>query len=127
MRVQEANIKITREGGKLSSISVQMPIWNKISEHGNLIVELPVLGIKTIAKDDNDAEKAIEEAIISFCIISERFGQGIEKELEALNWVHSDNESGEPVLGYNIDDPDAVLERILETGENYVNPHLAIA
>lgn len=127
MNIEEANIKITRTGNKLSSISVLMPIWNKLSDHGNLIVSLPVLGIDTIAKDENDSEKAIEEAIISFCIVAERFGQGIEKELQSMGWVMVANDNNEPVLGYNISDPDAILERILLTGESYVNTHLEIA
>jgi hypothetical protein len=127
MNILEANIKLTRKNHKLVSVSVNMPIWNKHSEYGKLEVILPMLGIKTIAKDENDAEKAIEEAIISFCIVAERFGQGIEKELESLNWIAVDDASGEPILGYNVTDPDSVIERILQTGENYVNPHLAIA
>jgi hypothetical protein len=127
MNTTEANIKITRNGKKISSISVFMPIWNKQSDHGNLLVQLPLLGIETIAKDENDAEKAIDEAIASFCIVSEKFGQGIEKELQALGWIHIDDETGEPVLGYNVSDTDVMLERLMLTGENYINQHLEIA
>ncbi len=104
-----------------------MPVWNKISEQGNLIVKLPLLGIETIAKNEKDAEKAIEEAIASFCIAADKFGQGIEKELQALGWIAVDNENGEPLLGYNVADTDALLERLIQTGENYVNSHLEIA
>jgi hypothetical protein len=127
MNTTEANIKITRNGKKISSISVFMPIWNKQSDQGNLLVQLPLLGIETIAKDENDAEKAIDEAIASFCIVSEKFGQGIEKELQALGWIHIDDETGEPVLGYNVSDTDVMLERLMLTGENYINQHLEIA
>jgi len=130
MNTTEANIKITRKGGKIDSISVFMPIWNKQSDHGNLLVKLPLLGIETIAKDEKDAEKAIEEAIASFCVVSEKFGQGVEKELILLGWTAIDGETGEPVLGYTISDQfdaDAILERLMQTGDNYVNQHLEIA
>jgi hypothetical protein len=130
MNTTEANIKITRKGGKIDSISVLMPIWNKQSDHGNLLVNLPLLGIDTIAKDEKDAEKAIEEAIISFCIVSEKFGQGVEKELLSLGWTAIDGETGEPILGFTIsDNSDAniMLERLMQTGENYINQHLEIA
>lgn len=124
MNITEANIKVTRNGNKIVSISVLMPIWNKRSDQGNLLVQLPLLGIETIAKDEHDAEKAIEEAIGSFCIVAEKFGQGIEKELQALGWIAIDDETGEPLLGYNVSDTDAMLDRLMQTGENYVNPHL---
>lgn len=124
--ITEANIKISRNGGKLA-ISVLMPVWNRLTDHGNLLVELPLLGINTIAKDENDANKAIEEAIASFCIAADKLGQGIEKELQVLGWVTVDNVSGEPLLGYCVSDTDAVLERLIQTGDNYVNPHLEIA
>lgn len=127
MNTREANIKITRNGNKLTSISVFMPIWDKKSDHGNLLIQLPLLGISTIANDESDADKAIEEALTSFCIVAERLGEGVEKELQALGWVVVDNESGEPELGYNVSDPDDVLDRLIKTGENYVNSHLAIA
>ncbi|NWK66944.1 MAG: hypothetical protein HYI21_13010 [Sediminibacterium sp. Gen4] len=127
MQTMDAHIKISRNGDKITSISVLTPIWNKISEHGNLIVSIPMLGIETIAKNDDDAEIAIKEAITSFCIISEKFGQGLEKELQALGWIAIDQESGEPLLGYNIEDTDSLLQRIMQTGEEYLNPHLEIA
>lgn len=126
MNTTEANIKITRSGDKITSVSVFMPIWNKMSDHGNLLVQLPLLGIDTIAKNEIDAEKAIEEAIASFCFVAEKFGQGLEKELQALGWVAIDGETGEPLLGYNVSDTDAMLERLMQTGENYVNPHLEV-
>lgn len=126
MNTTEANIKITRIGDKITSISVFMPIWNKMSDQGNLLVQLPLLGIETIAKDEIDAEKAIEEAIASFCFVSEHFGQGLEKELQVLGWISIDGETGEPLLGYSVSDTDVMLERLMQTGENYVNSHLEV-
>lgn len=127
MNIVEANIEITRSGEKLTSISVLMPVWSKPSEFdGNTIVKLPLLAIETIAKDDQDAEKAIEEALKSFCIAAEKHGQGLEKELQALGWSQVD-QAGKPVLGFNVTDTDAVIDRLIQTGDNYVNERLEIA
>lgn len=126
MQTNEANIKLTRNGGKVASISVQMPIWSKVSDHGNLLIDLPFLGISTIAKNEEDSEKAIEEAIVSFCLISDKFGQGVEKELETLGWIPVNSENGEPLLGYSVDNADELLERILQTSEPYAKEKLEI-
>ena len=130
MKTNEANIKISRNENKITSIAVFMPIWTKQSDQGNLLVQLPLLGINTIAKDEKDAEIAIEEAIASFCIVAEKFGQGVEKELISLGWTAIDSKTKEPVLGYTVSDENddaAMLERLMETGENYTNEHLEIA
>ncbi|MEZ2446110.1 hypothetical protein AB6805_30555 [Chitinophaga sp. RCC_12] len=126
MSTTEANIKITRNGDKLASIAVSMPVWNKISDHNHLLIKLPLLGIDTIAKDEMDAEKAIEEAIISFCIVADKHGQGIEKELQALGWKSFSCDNNEPGLEYDVPESEDMLERLLETGDNYVNPHLLV-
>ena len=52
------------------------------------------------------------------------------KELLSLGWTAIDGDTGEPVLGFTIsDESDAnmMLERLMQTGENYVNQHLEIA
>lgn len=121
----EAEIKIIREGEKLNAISVTMPIWSKESQ-GNLRIKFPLLGIETFAKDEEDSDDAIREALISFCIVSEKFGQGVERELQTLGWIHVDGQTGEPVLGYNVADSDSLIERLMQTGENYVNDHIEI-
>jgi hypothetical protein len=118
----EASITITKDEGKITFISVQMPIWTKWNDFGNLSVRIPLLGLETIAKDDNDAEKAIEEAIVSFCVVAEKFGQGIEKELAVLGWRCAGNDN----LAYDINDTDVVLEEIFKTSESYVNPRLKL-
>ncbi len=127
MNIIEANIEITRAGEKLVSISVSMPVWSKESEFdGNILVQLPLLDIDTIAKDEQDAEIAIKEAIQSFCVAAEKFGEGIEKELQALGWKRVD-QNGNPVLGFCVSETDDLLERLLQTGDNYINPKLEIA
>jgi hypothetical protein len=123
----EANIEITRAGDKLVSISVSMPVWSKESKFdGNIHVQLPLLDIDTIASDEKDAEFAIKEAIQSFCIASEKFGEGIEKELQLLGWKRVD-QNGNHVLGFCVSETDDLLDRLLQTGDNYVNPKLEIA
>jgi hypothetical protein len=127
MNTIEANIEITRAGDKLVSISVSMPVWSKESEFdGNIHVQLPLLDIDTIASDEKDAEFAIKEAIQSFCIASEKFGEGIEKELQALGWKQVD-QNGNHILGFCVSETDELLDRLLQTGDNYVNPKLEIA
>jgi hypothetical protein len=125
-KLSEATIKIHRTGKELSSISVFMPFSTWRGEFGTLMVSIPLLQIETVARDKKDAEKAIEEAITSFCIASERFGQGIEKELEALGWIPVDGESGERLPGYNFSNTNSVIDRIIKGGETYENPRLQI-
>lgn len=126
METTEANIIISRIDGKVASISVQMPIWSKESEFDkNLLVKLPLLGIDTIAKNDEDAEIAIKEAIQSFCMAAEKFGEGLESELQALGWKRVD-EDGNHILGFCVSETDALLDRLLQTGDNYVNDNLEI-
>ncbi len=123
----EANIEITRAGNKLVSISDSMPVWSKESEFDeNIHVQLPLLDIDTIASDEKDAEFAIKEAIQSFCIASEKFGEGLEKELQALGWKQVDQD-GNRILGFCVSETDELLDRLLQTGDNYVNPKLEIA
>lgn len=119
----EANIKINKNGGKVIFISVAMPICVQRNNFGNLSVQLPLLDFETIASDGTDAKKAIKEAIVSFCIIAEKFGRGIEKELQELGW---ENE-GEDNLVFKINGTGSILEEIFNTGESYVNPHLRVA
>ncbi|MBS1743952.1 MAG: hypothetical protein JST81_13040 [Bacteroidetes bacterium] len=127
MNTIEANIEITRTGDKLVSISVSMPVWSKESEFdGNIHVQLPLLNIDTIASDEKDAEFAIKEAIQSFCIASEKFGEGVEKELQALGWKQVDQD-GNHILGFCVSETDELLDRLLQTGDNYINPKLEIA
>ena len=118
MNTIEANIEITRTGDKLVSISVSMPVWSKESEFdGNIHVQLPLLNIDTIVSDEKDAEFAIKEAIQSFCIASEKFGEGVEKELQALGWKQVDQD-GNHILGFCVSETDELLDRLLQTGDN---------
>ncbi|MBV8252951.1 MAG: hypothetical protein JO154_10130 [Chitinophaga sp.] len=119
----EATIIITKNEGKTTFISVRIPIWTRRNDCGNLSVNIPLLGFETIAIEENDAEKAVEEAIISFCVIAERFGKGIRRELQALGW----RVTGDDKLEYGIIDSNTVVRSIFRTGRLYVNPHLKLA
>lgn len=57
---------------------------NKSKFGNHLNINIRSLCIETIAKNELDIDKAIEEAIISFCIISNKFGKGIQKEIELI-------------------------------------------
>ncbi|MFB6455314.1 hypothetical protein ACE38W_08600 [Chitinophaga sp. Hz27] len=118
----EANINITKENGKITAISVLMPIWTKWNDFGHLSIQIPLLGLEALAQNDEDAEVAIEEATISFCVIAEKFGGGKEKELEVLGWKSITNSQ----LEYDIDHGDILLQGIFKACDNYVNPHLKL-
>lgn len=127
-----ANIIVSHLGDHSASITVSMPIWVRESDHGHLNIKMPFLGIDTVARDEQDSEKAIEEAIISFCVVAERFGHGIENELRALGWKDY-TKDGKTILGYETEgissyseSVDGLLNRLLETGENYVKEDLLI-
>lgn len=126
MNILEANIEIMMENGKAVSVSVSMPVWGKKSEiDGNLHVKIPLLNIETIAKDENDADIAIKEAIQGFCIVAQKFGQGIEKELQSLGWTRVDH-NGNPILGYCVSETDDLIDRLIQTGDSYINPKLEL-
>lgn len=130
MKTIEANIEIKRQDGILSSISVIMPTWNKVDDKGFIGINIPLLGMKTIAKDEVDADAATMELIKCFSIASEKFGQGIEKELETLGWSFVESLEGHSLLTYEIEQNNArniILEQIMETGEQFAKNDLVLA
>lgn len=127
MNTIDANIEITRHGKTLFSVSVIMPTWNKMEDDNVLSVNIPLLGIKTFAKNEDDAEEAVKEAIQCFCLSAEKFGQGLEKELQTLGWLRSKNEEKHVLLDYSVSDNNYVLEQIMQTGEQHAYADLEIA
>jgi hypothetical protein len=121
MDKREANIEIFRQAGKLTSISVIMPTWTKQEHDDTLSVNIPLFGIKTVAKDEEDAEVAIEEAIKSFCIIAEKCGKGLERELETLGWSFVNENETYSLLTYSVSETNVVMEQIMQTGDQYVH------
>lgn len=123
MQTNEANIEIIRKNKKLFSISVVMPMWDKVGDDGFLKIDIPLFSIRTFAKNEQDAELAIEEAIKVFCINSEKFGAGLENELRILGWSHNIEQEETISMVYNVSDTNVVMEQIMETGEQYAHTH----
>ncbi|MEZ4809236.1 MAG: hypothetical protein R2819_02645 [Allomuricauda sp.] len=118
MITQEANIDIIRsQEGVLKSVSVAFPVWIKDREDGFLSVDIPILGIKTFAKDESDVDSAIKEAIILFCLNSEEFGNGLENELKLAGWNFSSRKFTSASLYWGTNDD--IIDLILETGSPF--------
>jgi hypothetical protein len=126
MNIHEANIEIVRHGSQLASISVIMPKWLKAEDNGLMAVNIPFFGLKTVAKNEEDAETAIEEAIKCFCISAEKFGRGIESELTALGWTVEAGEHERTLLTYSIESSNYIVEQVMQTGEQYAHKELEI-
>lgn len=121
MKINEANIDIIRKEGKLISVCVEMPFWDKMSDDNFISVNIPLFGIKTYSENDVDSDKAIEEAINLFCINSEKFGKGLEVELKLIGWsFSSQTEEGITSMSYSISNSNTVLDQIMQTGEKYI-------
>lgn len=119
MKINEANIEINRLEGRLHSISVDMPVWDKTVEDETISVNIPFLGLKTFAKDDSDMQKAIKEAVNLFCITSEKLGSGLETELRLLGWEFiSEDKEGSVIMAYNTSN--IIFDQIMETGDKFV-------
>ncbi|MFN7675345.1 hypothetical protein [Flavobacterium sp.] len=118
MKFTEANIEINRLDGKLSSITIDMPIWDKIVEDEFMSVNIPFLGIKTFAKDELDAQEAIKECVNLFCVTSEKFGSGLETELRLLGWEFISEDKGSVIMSFNTSN--VIFDQIMETGDKFV-------
>ena len=127
MQTNEANIEIKKTNGIIESVSVIMPTWHKV-EDGNSFttVNIPLLGMKTFANTNNDSFVAINEAIKCFCIASEKFGQGIVKELQTIGWSIKEETDKCILMHYNIAPTDFVLEQIMETGDQFAKDNLIL-
>ena len=119
MKINEANIDIVRENGKLLSVSVEMPIWDRILEDNFISVNIPLFNIKTFAKDEEDISVAIEEAIKAFCINVEKFGNGLESELKLLGWSYAKTEKDNVTMSYCVPNHNSVFDQIMKTGEQF--------
>ncbi len=126
MKTAEANIEINKIGNE-STISIIMPTWQKVEDDNNFFtVNVPLFGLKTFSLNEEDTITAIHEALKCFLISSNKFGQGIEKELQALGWNIIEKEDNRTLLTYSIDSSNFVLEQIMETGEQFVEADLSI-
>ncbi|GAB1856699.1 hypothetical protein MHTCC0001_15340 [Flavobacteriaceae bacterium MHTCC 0001] len=119
MTISEANIDILRIDGNLDSISVAMPVWDKLSNDGLLSIDIPLFGIKTFAIDDNDAKKAIEDSVRLFCLSAEKFGRGLEFELLNMGWKITSDTKGIVSMSFEVSETNTVIEQIMHTGEQF--------
>lgn len=119
MKINEASIEIIRKQGKLQSISVAMPIWDKPTEDGFLSVNIPLFGIKTFATDESDGEIAINEALRAFCINSEKFGKGLETDLKIIGWNFVEQSETLCLMSFSVSNSNSVIDQIMQTGEQF--------
>jgi hypothetical protein len=106
-------IEISRENHKLASVKVVMPVWKRNGTDGLTYINMPLLGISTYGKTPEDVDKAIEETITGFCLASDKFGLGLESELEFFGWTKTEFKNSS-VFTLNIQSP--VMDEIMDTG-----------
>ena len=111
MEHTEASIEVLRET-KITKISVVMPIWSKQIAENVIAVNIPLFGLKTYIRNEDETQNAVDESLKCFFIASEKYGIGIEGELTSLGWK-SVNKSME----FMQENP--VMEQMMETGEQY--------
>ena len=121
MRINEANIDINRINGILISVSIAMPIWDKESNDNDLLnIDIPLFGIKTVAKDTLDAENAIKESIMLFCLSAEKFGKGLESELKVMGWAFMENKLKDVTsMSFSVPSANTILDQIMSTGGQF--------
>jgi hypothetical protein len=114
----EPIIEINREG-KTLSVKAIIQTWNKF-EGEHICIHIPFLGgIITHAKNEEDAEKAVEEAFYCFVIISEKHGMGIENELSYIGWNRDEVENKNHSI-FTINNLNSAMESMIETGDTRV-------
>lgn len=126
MNDNEATLELTKLDGGINALSVIMPVWSKKVEDGSFLVNIPLLGLKTFAHDENDIDISVEEAIKCFCIASNKFGNGIDSELKELGWV-LDLKQDDHVLFNLTSKNNELLDSLLQTGEQIAFDHLEFA
>jgi hypothetical protein len=112
----EPIIEVIRKDGKLSSVKVIMPTWNELGEDNKIYTKMPMLGgIVTYAINELDADIAVKEAIHCFCVAADKFGMGLEKELESIGWNIVSKNDEHIILSIHSEMP--AFELMLETGD----------
>jgi hypothetical protein len=110
-----ASIGITRVEGKLSEVKVIMPTWNRVGSDDKLYINIPLFGIETFGKDENDCDLALEEAIKCFCLLAEEEGLGLDFELEFMGWKIDENSDKSNHI-FNVSPTTPAFERMMQTG-----------
>lgn len=131
MKNIEASVEISRDQSKLLiSVSVTMPIWVKENDDNIFSVDAPLLGIKLFVENETDIQGVLDDSIKSFCFLSEKFGQGLEKELQDIGWEKAvlDDRKAEVTLDFSTNkERNFVFDSIIKTGDSYTTKLLAVA
>jgi hypothetical protein len=132
MSTQKIVLEIGRNNNELTSVKVIMPTWSRIGDDGNIHIKMPLLGdIETFASNEEEAGTAVREAFQCFCLAAERFGKGLEKELENLGWErHIQQSKRKHFVSLNINSKNQAFNSMVNTGELIalsVQPNMAFA
>ena len=119
MKISEANVDIIRKNGVLTSVAIAMPIWDKIGNDDLLAIDIPLFGIKTVAKDTEDAEIAIKESVKLFCLSAEKFGRGLETELKVMGWAFIEQSKDFTSMSFSVPSSNTVIDQIMSTGGQF--------
>lgn len=110
-------MEITRSGEVLSSVKLIMPTWQKVGDNKLIYIDLPFFGLNTCAKDEADIEIALKEAVSCFCIAAERYGLGLESELEFVGWEKDTSEKDNQHSFMNLIPNNTAFDFMINTGE----------
>jgi hypothetical protein len=114
MNHSNPTIQVVRESNNLAAVKVIMPIWHKLGADGITHVKMPLLSLSTYGKGEDDVEVAIKETLTCFCLGADKFGIGLESELEFNGWEKMSEHAGESIFIWKHEDS---VDEILETGE----------
>jgi hypothetical protein len=115
------NIEIRKNKGKLDSITVEMPIWDKFIDDSSISVNIPLFGLSTFAKDECDIDTSVREAILVFCINTEIHGVGLETELRLLGWNQVAAENEVSFFTFEVSQKNQVFGQIMQTGDQFAD------
>lgn len=127
MSTIEAEIQITRTGNKVIAISFKIPVWTEKSFDGSIKVNIPYICNTVWVDDMQEVSKAVEETMHGDCIIAEKLGKGIEKELEGIGWIVVEKNGTRSILKYNTSNIDRDISRALKKSGNCVEQNLQVA
>lgn len=112
MNSDNISIELSRVNGILKEVSISNLIWTKQNSFGSTEICLPFLGIYTSSPSENEIDVSIEEAIKGFCIACEKYGKGLESELESIGWINLDSDRHV----FNIAPQTDAFDMVLKTG-----------
>lgn len=110
-------VEIIRKAGELASVKAIMPTWTRVGRDGQLYAKMPFIGgQETVGVDEQDLETAVNEAFAGFCIVAEKYGLGLEKELVMLGWQVAQSEDAD-VSVFGLRPEQEAMGGVLTTGD----------